>query len=145
MFFGISGKTRRRTRKNFSNLLKNHCGMSEYSINDLTDMIDREEAIYYGLAKFEKIEKDGKEFYACDLLGRDLFGREYLFERQTIAWCGKKAGCARVAITGISPMSAKTDNGWFLRLIIRFRGDRNDKRFRGEAKNGARGDYNATA
>ena len=82
MFFGISEKIRRKTRKNFSDLLKNHCGMSEYSINDLTDMIDREEAIYYGLAKFEKIEKDGKEFYACDLLGRDLFGREYLFERQ---------------------------------------------------------------
>ena len=56
MFFGISEKTRRRTRKNFSDLLKNHCGMSEDSIDDLMDMIDREEAIFYGLAKFEKVE-----------------------------------------------------------------------------------------
>ena len=51
--------------------------MSEDSIDDLADMIDREEAIYYGLAKFEKVEKDGKEFYICD-----LFDIEYLFERQ---------------------------------------------------------------
>lgn len=56
--------------------------MSEYSINDLTDMIGRNEAIYYGLAEFEKIEKDGKEFYTCDLFDCDLLGREYLFERQ---------------------------------------------------------------
>ena len=57
MFFGISEKIRRKTRKNFSDLLKSHCGMSEYSIEDLMDAIDREEAIYYGLAKFEKTEK----------------------------------------------------------------------------------------
>ena len=96
MFWGISGKTRRKTRKNFGDLLKSHCGMSEYSIDDLTDMIDRKEAIYYGVAKFEKIEEDGKEFYACDLLGRDLFGREYLFERQDdrLVWqrCGMCEG-----------------------------------------------------
>ena len=55
MFFGISKKIRRKTRKNFSDLLKNHCGMSEYSIDDLWDMIGREEAIYYGLSEFEKI------------------------------------------------------------------------------------------
>ena len=77
MFFEISEKIRRKTKENYGDLIKNHCSMSEDSIDDLADMIDREEAIYYGLAKFEKIEKDGKEFYVCDLLGE-----EYLFECQ---------------------------------------------------------------
>lgn len=82
MFFEISEKIRRKTRGSYGDLIKKHCSMSKNSIDDLADMIDRDEAIYYGLAKFEKIEKDGKEFYACDLLGRDLFGEEYLFECQ---------------------------------------------------------------
>ena len=58
MFFRISEKIRRKTRKNFSDLIKNHCDMSEESIDDLADMIDREEAIYYGYIAHER--KDGK-------------------------------------------------------------------------------------
>lgn len=77
MFFGISKKIRKKTRENYGDLIKNHCSMSQDSIDDLADMIDREEAIYYGLAKFEKIEKDGREFYICD-----LFDKEHLFRRQ---------------------------------------------------------------
>lgn len=106
MFFRISEKTRRRTRKNFNDLIKNHCGMSEDSIDDLADMIDREEAIYYGLAKFEKTEKDGKEFYICDLLGR-----EYLFERQDDCLVWQRGGMCEGSYYGYIAHERK-DGKW---------------------------------
>nr|DAS02230.1 MAG TPA: hypothetical protein [Caudoviricetes sp.] len=111
MFFGISKKIRRKTRKNFSDLLKNHCDMGEDSIDDLADMIDREDAIYYGLAKFEKVEKDGKEFYACDLLGRDLFGKEYLFERQDDCLVWQRGGTCEGSYYGYIAHERK-DGQW---------------------------------
>lgn len=111
MFFGISEKIRRKTRKNFSDLLKNHCGMSEYSINDLTDMIGRDEAIYYGLVKFEKVEKDGKEFYTCDLFDCDLLGREYLFERQDDCLVWQRGGMCEGSYYGYIAHERK-DGKW---------------------------------
>lgn len=108
MFFGISKKIRRKTRKNFSDLLKNHCGMSEYSIDELAYTIDREEAIYYGLAKFEKIEKDGKEFYVCDLLGE-----EYLFERQDDCLIWQRGGMCEGSYYGYIAYERK-DSKWVI-------------------------------
>ena len=106
MFFGISGKIRRKTKKNFGDLLKSHCGMREYSIEDLTDMIDRNEAIYYGVAKFEKIEKDGKEFYICD-----LFGREHLFERHDDCLVWQRGGMCEGSYYGYIAHERK-DGQW---------------------------------
>lgn len=108
MFFGISEKTRRRTRKNFNDLIKNHCDMGEDSIDDLADMIDREEAIYYGLAKFEKTEKDGKEFYVCDLLGE-----EYLFKRQDDCLIWQRGGMCEGSYYGYIAYERK-DSKWVI-------------------------------
>ena len=111
MFFGILEKIRLKTRGSYGDLIKNHCSMSEDSIDDLADMIDREEAIYYGLAKFEKIEKDGKELYVCDLLGRNLFGEKYLFERHDDCLVWQRGGMCEGSYYGYIAYERK-DGKW---------------------------------